>query len=107
MCNRARICASALLWPMMYFCLLCESYFCVQTAIECEALPRIENGFLTYAVDNVPNYELGTTATYACNEDYFLDLSVGVRVKTCVDDDGMDAFGVFSDQAPSCVRKFV
>ena len=86
------------------FCLI---YFCVSTAIECEALPAIENGFITYAVDNVPNYDLGTTATYACNEGYFLDLSVGVRVRTCVDDDGMDALGVFTDQAPSCVRKFV
>ena len=26
-------------------------------------------------------------------------------MRTCVDDDGMDALGVFTDQAPSCVRK--
>ena len=76
-------------------------------AIECEPLDAIANGVITYADDTTPNFDLGTTATYACNEGYFLDLSVGVRVRTCVDDGDMDALGVFTDQAPSCVRKSV
>ena len=74
-------------------------------AIECEPLPPIANGLITYAVDTTPNYDLGTTATYACITGYFLDLSVGVRVRSCLDDGDMDALGVFSDQNPSCVRK--
>ena len=74
-------------------------------AIECEPLPPIANGLITYGDDTTPNFDLGTTATYECNEGFFLDLSVGVRVRTCVDDNDMDALGVFTDQAPTCVRK--
>ena len=36
----------------------------------------------------------------------FLDLSVGSEMRTCVDDDGMDAVGLFNHEAPSCVCKF-
>ena len=79
----------------------------IRAAIECEPLPPIANGLITYADDTTPNFDLGTTATYVCNEGYFLDLSVGVRVRTCVDDVDMDALGVFTGQAPSCVRKSV
>ena len=75
-------------------------------AIECLPLPPIDNGFITYAPDNTPNYTLGTEATYACNDGFFLDLSVGSEMRTCANDDGMDAVGIFNDQAPSCVRKF-
>ena len=75
------------------------------TAIECEPLNAIANGVIIYANDSEANYELGTTATYDCSTGYFLDLSVGVRVRTCVDDDAMDAIGVFTDLAPSCVCK--
>ena len=78
---------------------------CAHAAIECEPLDAIANGVITYADDTTPNFDLGTTATYTCNEGYFLDLSVGVRVRTCVDDGDIDALGVFTDQAPSCVRK--
>ena len=84
-----------------------DSHIYCLTAIECEALDPIPNGVITYADDTTPNFDLGTTATYACNEGYFLDLSVGVRVRTCVDDGDMDALGVFTDQAPSCVRKYI
>ena len=75
-------------------------------AIECEVLPPIDDGSITYAEDTTPNFDLGTTATYECNEGFFLDVSVGNRVRTCVDDDGMDAIGVFDGTAPTCVRKY-
>ena len=74
-------------------------------AIECEPLPPIANGLITYAVDTTPNFDLGTTATYECDEGLFLDVSVGNRVRTCVDDDGMNANGIFDDTAPTCVCK--
>ena len=74
-------------------------------AVECEPLDAIANGIITYADDTTPNFDLGTTATYACNEGYFLDVSVGSEVRTCVDDTDGDALGVFDGQAPSCVRK--
>ena len=54
----------------------------------------------------MPNYALGTVATYSCNAGFVLDLSVGSEMRTCVDGDGMDAVGLFNHEAPSCVRKF-
>ncbi len=53
-----------------------------------------------------PNYMLGTTATYICNDGFFLDLSVGNEVKTCEDDNGLDDLGEFTGSQPTCVRKY-
>ncbi|XP_064387533.1 uncharacterized protein LOC135335856 isoform X2 [Halichondria panicea] len=72
--------------------------------IECRVLPVFTNGMIVYATDVTPNFELGTTATYSCNEGYTLDTSIGVEVRTCIDDGDNDAVGVFSDQEPACVR---
>ena len=77
----------------------------IHTAIECEPLPVIANGVITYTPDRVPNYNLGTTATYSCNTGFSLDLSAGSETRTCVDDGDNDAEGVFTGQAPTCVRK--
>ncbi len=75
------------------------------TAIECRVLPVFTNGMIVYATDVTSDFDLGTTATYSCNEGYTLDLSIGVEVRTCIDD-GDNAVGVFSDQEPACVRKY-
>ena len=53
-----------------------------------------------------PDFDLGTTATYSCDDGYTLDLSIGVEVRTCIDDGDNDAEGVFSDLEPACVRKY-
>ncbi len=75
-------------------------------AIQCNPLDGIENGVITYAPDTAPNYDLGTVATYECDPGYFLDLSLGgCMTRTCVNDDGLDAIGDFSGQAPRCIRK--
>ena len=58
-----------------------------------------------YAPDSVPNYRLGTTATYSCNAGFSLDLSAGCEKRTCVDDGDNDAEGVFNFRAPTCVCK--
>ncbi len=59
-----------------------------------------------YAPDTTPNYDLGTVATYACDPGFVLDLSLGgSEMRMCVDDNGLDAVGVFDRQAPRCVRK--
>ena len=65
----------------------------------------IANGVITYAPDSVPNYSLGTTATYSCNTGFSLDLSAGCETRTCVDDGDNDAEGVFNGQAPTCVSE--
>ena len=76
-------------------------------AIECLPLPPIANGGITYAPDMIPNYELGTVATYSCDAGFVLDFSLGgTMMRTCVDDGDNDAEGIFDGQAPTCVRKF-
>ncbi len=75
-------------------------------AIQCNPLDGIENGVITYATDITPNHDLGTIATYECDPGYFLGLSLGESItRTCMDDDGLDAIGHFSGQAPRCIRK--
>ncbi len=81
-------------------------FFILNTAIECPVLPVFPNGMIVYATDRIPNFDVGTTATYSCNEGYTLDLSIGIEVRTCIDDGDNDAVGMFSDQEPACVRKY-
>ncbi len=75
------------------------------TAIECPVLPVFANGMIIYATDMTPDFDLGTTATYSCDDGYTLDLSIGVEVRTCIDVGNNDTEGVFSGREPACVRK--
>ncbi len=72
------------------------------TVIECPPLPAITNGTISYSPDVTSDYDLGTNATYTCEAGFYLE---GNEVRVCMDDDGMDAIGVWSDQEPSCVCK--
>ena len=76
------------------------------TVIQCTPLPDIPNGRIEYGPDTTANYMLGTTATYICNNGFFLDLSVGNEVRTCEDDDGLDNLGEFTGSQPTCIRKY-
>ena len=77
------------------------------TVIQCSPLTAITNGVITYAPDITPNYDLGTVATYDCDTGFALDLSLGGSMtRTCFDDLDNDAEGVFSGQAPRCIRKY-
>ena len=83
------------------------NYYFFLSAIECLPLPPIADGAITYALDMVPNYELGTVATYSCDPGLVLDLTLGGSVmRTCVDNVDNDAEGIFDGQAPFCVCKF-
>ncbi len=63
---------------------------------------------ITYNPDVDPNYSLSTVATYTCNVGYTFEGTTSTTVvRTCEDDDGMDAVGVFSGQEPRCVRKYL
>ena len=68
----------------------------------CPPLPTITNGMISYSPDVTPDYDLGTEATYTCETGFHLE---GNEVRVCMDDDGMNAIGVWSDQEPSCVCK--
>ena len=84
---------------------LIELLIHVHIAIECEPLPVIANGAITYAPESAQNYSLGTIATYSCNVGFSLDLSGGSETRICVDDGDNDAEGVFNGQAPTCACK--
>ena len=58
-----------------------------------------------YAINPAPNYALGTIATYACNNGFVLDLSVGSEKRICIDDDDNDSVGIFDLMEPSCIGK--
>ena len=64
--------------------------------IECLLLPNILNGGISYSPD--------MDATYSCDIGYFLDVSQGSRVRTCMYNyDPIDSMGVWSGQEPRCV----
>ncbi len=71
------------------------------TAIVCPLLPAIINGTISYSPDVTTDYDLGTNATYTCEDGFFLESN---EVRTCMDD-GMDATGVWNGHEPGCVRK--
>ncbi len=52
---------------------------------------------ISYSPDVTPDYDLGlgTEATYTCEVGFYLE---GNEVRRCLDDDGMDAIGVWSSQ---------
>ena len=53
-----------------------------------------------YAVDTVPDYDLGTTATHSCMAGFAL---VGDQVRTCMAvNDPTDTVGVWSGTEPFC-----
>ncbi len=79
--------------------------FILNTAIECHILPVFADGMIAYATDVTPDFDLGTTATYSCNDGYTLDIAIGVEVRICIDDGNNDTEGVFSGREPACVRK--
>ena len=75
----------------------------IHSAIECEPLPNIVNGSIIYAEDTIANYELGTVATYLCDDGFFL---MGEDQRNCTVGDGTSAVGVFDKPLPTCIRKF-
>ena len=58
------------------------------------------NGFITYAPDDVADFDIGTVATYECDPGFIL---VGVMTRDCVE--AADGTGVFNGVAPVCERK--
>ncbi len=61
------------------------------------------NGSVTYVVDDTPDYDLGTNATYNCNYGYSLN---GIdAVRKCVQDDQIDTVGNWNGIAPLCLGK--
>ena len=76
----------------------------IHAVIECLPLTSIDSGIIRYAPDTIPNFALGTVATYSCIVGYALDLSVGSRTRTCTKN-GM--IGEFDGRVPTCVCEFI
>ncbi len=55
---------------------------------------------ISYSPDVTPDYDLGTNT---CEAGFYLE---GSEVRVCMDDDGMDAIGVWSGSDPVCQRKW-
>ena len=68
----------------------------------CPILPSIPNGIITYGPDDIPDFDIGTVATYQCNTGFFL-LGDMTRVCTCVE--AGDSRGEFSGLEPSCPER--
>ena len=90
------------LLQLVYYMQWCVS---MVAAIECPPLQLIANGFITYNPDNTPDYDIGTLATYTCDEGFAFASALTIQLRNCNDDDGMDAIGVWGGSAPTCVRK--
>ena len=68
-------------------------------------LEAIENGMISYAIDNVgPEYDIGTVATYSCDPGFQLNTESEDEMRTCTDG-GDGVGGVFIGVAPTCDRK--
>ncbi len=68
----------------------------------CNELEAIANGTISYAPDNQGSeYDLGTVATYSCDDGFVL---VGPNeTRSCME---VETLGEFSGAAPTCERKF-
>ena len=63
----------------------------------CPHIPDPENGNIDFVVDTTAPFEVGTTATYSCDQGFSLD--EGDIVRTCEEND----LTSWSGSAPSCV----
>ncbi len=62
----------------------------------CPALPAIDDGMVQYLPDSIPDFNVGTEATYTCNFGFRL---VGQMVLEC------EMTGLWSSMPPICERK--
>ncbi len=58
---------------------------------------------ISYAPDNIPDYNLNTVATYTCDDGFVL--RGGNEMRTCVDAGDGSSNGRFDGVAPTCERK--
>ena len=75
-------------------------FLCV--AIECPELTLL-NGMVTYTTDMMADFEVATVATHSCDAGFVMQ---GSTTRTCVDDDGMDNVGVWTESPPTCARTY-
>ncbi len=62
----------------------------------------IANGFVSYSPDTTSPFNYATTATYTCNDGFFLSVDAA---RVCIGD-GSSVTGSFSGSDPVCTRKY-
>ncbi len=62
----------------------------------------IANGFVNYSPDTTSPFSYATTATYICNDGFFLNVGTA---RVCIGD-GSSVNGSFSGSNPICTRKY-
>ena len=71
----------------------------------CPDIPNPTNGRIDFTADDLAPFDVGTTATYVCDQGYvLLNLNGGdtIRIRTCVLDNS-SGIGLWNGSAPSCV----
>ena len=58
-----------------------------------------DNGMISYDPDVTPGFDLGTIATYLCNEDHIL---IGDGSRVCNEGDDESTIGEWSGNDPLC-----
>ncbi len=71
--------------------------------VQCSELPSIPNGSIVYVENDVSPFDLGTIATYMCNDGFFVD---GDNERSCTIGQAGTSNRVWTGQEPQCVRKF-
>ena len=71
-------------------------------AVQCPELPSIPNGLIEYVEDDGAPFDLGTMATYMCNDGFFLD---GDDERSCTTREVGTSIVMWTGQEPQCVRK--
>ena len=67
-------------------------------AITCISGAPISNGVIAYSPDTTDPFDFNTTATYSCNEGFYLE---GSTNRTCGGDDS-NVNGTWSGESPVC-----
>ena len=68
----------------------------------CPSLLELVNGQITYSADTTPDFDVGTTATHACDRGYGLTEDA-VRICTASADNSMASW---SGNVPSCTSEY-
>ena len=68
-------------------------------AYTCSLLPSILNGVINYSPDTTSPFDFGTTATYSCNEGFYLSV---VSSRTCT---GSGLSGFWDGMEPQCLGR--
>ncbi len=70
--------------------------------VQCPELPPILNGSIKYVEDDNAPFDLGTMATYMCNDGFFLDRG---DERNCTTGEAGTGVWVWTGQEPQCVCK--